>query len=141
MMSQDLGVGRLHVFCEYEERSLIPTGDECDYFEQKEYDTSCWNENGSLKSELYWKLRTQVSVGSCFLGSYENSYGIDPNSVCSFFEGYENFIDDKMKEEHGDDYCYELLFDDYDNETNLIAYVDMMFESPLTKDMSSIYHP
>lgn len=141
MMSQDLGVGRLHVFCEYEEMSLIPTGDECDHFEQKEYDESCWNDDGSLKTDCYWKLRKQVSVGSCFLGSYENSFDIDTNSVYDFFEGYENFIDEKMRNDYGDGYSYECLFDEYDNENNLLEYVDEMFESPLSKDMSCKYIP
>lgn len=141
LMSQDLGFGRLHVFCDYMETQITPSGGECDYFEQTEYDSSCWNDVGTLKADHYWKLRKQISVGSCFLGSYDNSYGIENRTVYDFFEGYENFIDEKMKSDHGDGYDYESLFDEYDNEDNLLEYVDEMFESPLTIEMSRRYHP
>lgn len=138
MMSQDLGVGRLHVFCEVQERSITPNGGECDHFDQTEYETQCWNDDGTMKEEYYWKLRQQITVGSCYLASYENQYGIDSEKVCNFFEGYESFLDEKMTNENGDEYCYESLFDMYDNEENLLEYVAMMYESPMKKKLYSM---
>lgn len=138
MMSHDLGVGRLHVFCEYQEMSLTPDGSECDDFEQKKYEDSCWNADGSFKTECYWKLRQQVTIGSCFMSSYENSYGLDPHRVSDFFEAYELFIDERILDNHGDkewDRNYEPLFEKYDTEATLLEFVNNDPEHRLTNEM------
>ena len=50
------------------------------------------------KSQL-WELRQEVIVNSVFLHDYENSFGYDKACVCSFFDGYYNFLWELAEEE------------------------------------------
>ena len=34
------------------------------------------------------KLRGEITIGSCFLGDYRNSFGIDTEEVRNFFDNY-----------------------------------------------------
>lgn len=135
LMSQDLGQGKLHIYCSYQDRQLVADQYECDDFEQVEYDTDCWDDNGVFKDEYYWKLRKQVTVGSIYYGSFDNRFGISNKAVLDFFEGYEEYLSEMMEEEHGADFCYEVLFSDYDNENNLLGYVGMFEEEIFTRDL------
>ena len=53
---------------------------------------------GTLNKEELWQLRQQVVVGSLYIADYTNNFNIDEKDVCNFFEGYESFIDELIKE-------------------------------------------
>lgn len=142
MMSQDLGICMFHVFCEYQETSLTPDGSKCDDYEQKEYEDSCWNADGSFKTGCYLKLRQQVTIGSCFMSSYENSCGLAPHRASDFFEAYKLFIDAKILYNHGDkelDWNYVPLFEKYDKEATLLEFLNNDPVRKLTRDMMRCY--
>ena len=83
-----------------------------------------------------------MTIGSCFMSSYENSYGLDPHKVSDFFEGYELFIDARILYNHGDkelDRNYDPLFDKYDTEATLLEFVNNDPEHRLTKEMLRSY--
>lgn len=64
---------------------------------------------GTLNKEELWQLRQQVVVGSMYIADYTNNFNIDEKDVCSFFEGYESYIDELIKENGKvDDYFNEF---------------------------------
>lgn len=65
----------------------------------------------NLTKEQIWQLRQQVVVGSLFLKDYENDFGFDKNFVCTFFDGYIEYL----QECFGADYDFEKC----DNINNL----------------------
>jgi hypothetical protein len=53
---------------------------------------------GTLNKEELWQLRQQCVVGSLYVVDYTNNFNIDEKDVCSFFEGYESYIDELIEE-------------------------------------------
>ena len=47
-----------------------------------------------LSREDWMKLRSEINLGSAFIGSYENSFGVDPNMLCDMCEMYLAEVDD-----------------------------------------------
>ena len=68
-----------------------------------------------------WKLRKEVCVNSLFLSDYENSFGIKEEEVCDFFNGYLDFLEEEMIEDHKDytDDMFWDLFNKYDTYHNV----------------------
>lgn len=68
------------------------------------------------------RLREDVRLGSVFVSDYENRYGLDPDMVCTFFDGFCDYIQELMEEDgfifttHNDFYD---TFDKYDTIENL----------------------
>ena len=79
----------------------------------EEYGVCCedcepYNTVYDLTHDELCQLRRQVSLGSCYLGDYRNKFGIDPNQVYTFCEGYGEEIgwdDDADTPEAFADYC------------------------------------
>lgn len=47
-----------------------------------------------LTKNQLWELRQEIVLNSLYLRDYYNSFGIDCNEVCGFFNGYvENLYD------------------------------------------------
>ena len=47
-----------------------------------------------LNKEQLKKLRSEISIGSCYRADYKNSFEIDEDEVCEYSEGYLDYIDD-----------------------------------------------
>ena len=50
--------------------------------------------DSELSYEDWLAVRNEISLGSVFIGSYENSFGIDPNLLCDMCEMYLSEVDD-----------------------------------------------
>ena len=77
-----------------------------------------------LTKENLWKLRKEIMLNSLYLSDYENSFGIDEEDLCYFFEGYLEDLEYLM-EENIENYFDEMFFDylgEYDTEDNLYSY-------------------
>jgi len=48
----------------------------------------------TLDSNQLWELRKEIVLNSLYISDYENSFHIDPNAVCDFFDGYLEFLSD-----------------------------------------------
>lgn len=51
-----------------------------------------------LTKEQLWKLRKEIMLGSIYIDDYKNSFGIEPQSVCNFFD---SFIEDAQQDDDG----------------------------------------
>lgn len=51
-----------------------------------------------LTKEQLWKLRKEITLGSIYVDDYKNSFGIEPQSVCNFFD---SFIEDAQQDDNG----------------------------------------
>ena len=47
-----------------------------------------------LSREDWMKLRSEINLGSVFVGGYDNSFGVDPNMLCDMCEMQLSEVDD-----------------------------------------------
>lgn len=93
-----------------------------------------------MSEENLWKLRQEIKLGSLFIADYRNSFGVDPHKVCDFFEGFLEFVEEKMREDYPsyDDKAFWELLPDYDTPEYLLDWYYCFEEDPLpvavTKD-------
>lgn len=73
------------------------------------------------------QLRKEIVLGSLFTNDYKNTFGINPNAVQDFFDGYLEYLAELMKEDGVIDGDYEK----YDTTDNLLAWYYMFDEDPL----------
>lgn len=60
----------------------------------------CFDENGWLKDEYLWPLRSQIILGSIFVSDYENNFGIKAEKVCDFFTSFwDSYCEERAKED------------------------------------------
>ena len=80
-----------------------------------------------------WKLRQEIPLGSLFFSNYRNSFEIDPRKVCDFFDGFLEFVEEKMREDHPgfDDKDFWELLPDYDTPEYLLDWYYCFEEDPL----------
>lgn len=73
--------------------------------------------------EDLWSLRQEITLNSLFMGDYQNSFGIEPESANAFFDSYVSYICE-LAEEDGkyDDRDILDIFADYDNPDNLYSW-------------------
>ena len=71
----------------------------------------------NLTKEQLWKLRQEIVLGSLYTHDYDNSFGIDPSAVCSFFD---SFIEDAQVDDFGKSIDREV--EEYDNAEDLYNY-------------------
>ena len=66
------------------------------------------------------RLRDDIVLNSLFIADYNNRYGIDPNDVCNFFDGYMSYLGELEKEKYGKELDnIEDFFNEFDNIENL----------------------
>ena len=84
------------------------------------------------KDEL-WALRQEIKLGSLFYADYRNSFGINTQPVCDFFDGYLEYLDEEMRETISgyDDARFFDHLPDYDNPENLWNWYGMFEADPL----------
>lgn len=66
------------------------------------------------------QLRNEITLNSLFLGDYKNSFGIDVEEVCNFFDSFLSWAYDKWKENHTEKAKCEIT--DLDTYVNLREY-------------------
>lgn len=85
------------------------------------------------KREL-WKLRQEITLGSYFLSDYENTFGFDKEQVCDFFDGYADYLQEIMREDHIPDSDFWNELEKYDNADNLYGWWLCFENAPLTRN-------
>ena len=80
-----------------------------------------------------WKLRQEIPLGSLFVADYRNGFGIDPHKVSDFFDGFQEFVEEAMREDHPgfDDKDFWELLPDYDTPEYLLDWYYCFEEDPL----------
>ena len=76
----------------------------------------------NLGPRQLWRLRLDVKLCSVFYGDYVNRYFLDIHAVCDFFDGYADYLQELMQEEHGENFDFYELLPEYDNKDNLYAW-------------------
>ena len=88
-----------------------------DILTSKQINESANIDVNNLTKEQLWKLRQEIVLGSLYTHDYDNSFGIDPSAVCSFFD---SFIEDAHVDDFGRPNDRET--EDYDNAEDLYDY-------------------
>lgn len=89
-----------------------------------------------MSEENLWKLRQEIKLGSLFIADYRNSFGVDPHKVCDFFDGFLEFVEEEMREDHPrfNDAAFWNLLPDYDTPEYLLDWYSCFEEDPLAAD-------
>lgn len=109
-----------------------------------EYDTDenlwnwycCFDEDPLPRPQLLTReqlnsLRELALDGSLYTGDYEDEFGIHPNTLENFFDGYSEYLMQLMLEDGYWEDEYDNLLSTYDTEENLWQYYCSM-DCPLT---------
>lgn len=71
------------------------------------------------------KLRSEITLNSLYLSDYKNSFGIDPHTVCDFFDGFIEYISDDYT---GADRDFWKFLKKSDTIENLWTYYNFLFD-------------
>ena len=87
-----------------------------------------------MNDEELNQLRNEIVLNSLYLSDYINSFGIDAERTCDFFDGYSEYISELMVEdgisESGFDDNYWKHLKEYDTIETLSEYYNYIVESP-----------
>lgn len=102
--------------------------------DEKEFIPKGFKENGEIKKEALIQLRKEITLGGMNIHHFTNSFNIDPTQVSIFFDGYMDYLYELMEEQGFDtpEQCNKV-WDNFDNDTNLIAWYNCHDEEPFTK--------
>ena len=78
---------------------------------------------GWLTDKALLQLRQEITLGSLFIADYNNSFGISPNQVCDFFDGYVSYLEEIADEQGGEAFSH-------DNDQNLLSWYGCFEENP-----------
>ena len=62
-----------------------------------------------LDEEQLKKLRSEISIGSCYLSDYENSFELDTKEVSGYAEAYDEYISDENLEDTPQEFADYML--------------------------------
>ena len=86
-----------------------------------------------LTKEQLHQLRREIILGSLYISDYRNSFGIDPNTVCDFFDSFLSYLNSEMERDvpnYNDAQFFDLL-PAYDNAEELWEWYSSYEEDPL----------
>ncbi|MBO5958037.1 MAG: hypothetical protein J6Q39_10840, partial [Bacteroidales bacterium] len=73
-----------------------------------------------LTSAELSKLRSEIILNSLYIADYKNSFGFNPNHICTFFNGYVSYLEELAEESGYDDWNDIIhMFNIYDTKENL----------------------
>ena len=73
------------------------------------------------------RLRDDIVLNSLFILDYRNRYGLEPHTVCNFFDGYMDYLADLEKEKYGKELDnINDFFNEFDTIDNLWEYYCMV---------------
>ena len=75
-----------------------------------------------LTSGDLWQLRQEIVLNSLFVADYNNSFGFAADSVCTFFDGYVDYLGELAIESGYDNVPFLEMLDKYDSEDNLFTW-------------------
>ena len=89
---------------------------------------------GWITDKALLELRSDIVLNSLFISDYENRFGIEPEEVCNFFNGYIEYLEELAEEDNfdfeGDN--WEVFIVTYDTDTNLRGWYGCHDENPFT---------
>lgn len=69
------------------------------------------------------KLRKEIVLNSLYISDYDNSFGFNPNHICTFFDGYVSYLEELAEEDGYTEWDNIFkMFNLYDTEENLYAW-------------------
>lgn len=90
-----------------------------------------------MTKQMLWRLRQEISLNSMYYSDYRNSLSIDEHTVCDFFDGYLEYLNEIMQEQipaYDDAEFFDWL-SAYDNADNLWNWYGCFEDDPLPLDI------
>ena len=79
------------------------------------------------------QLRNEIILNSLYVADYQNSFGYTAESVCNFFDGYMEYLEELATEQYGNGRSLEEIFS-FDNAENLSAWYGCFDVCPFQRD-------
>lgn len=67
------------------------------------------------------QLRNEIVLNSLYISDYNNSFNIDPHSVCDFFDGFISYMEE-LTSEINPNITYDEMFEKCDNTETLFEW-------------------
>ena len=67
------------------------------------------------------QLRKEIVLNSLYISDYNNSFNIDPHSVCDFFDGFISYMEE-LASEINPNITYDEMFETLDNTETLFEW-------------------
>lgn len=75
-----------------------------------------------LTSSELWKLRDEITLNSIYIADYRNSFRFNAKDICTFFDGYVDYLFELAEEDKFPTDDEIAVFDKYDTEDNLYSW-------------------
>ncbi len=102
-------IGTLIAYVDYESEDLFVIDIDGEW---KVFDSTDWDYRmkiSDLAFDELVELRKQVCVGSMYIGDYTNCYGIPPSELCTFCDGYLEFIEEEGYKDTPEEFANYLM--------------------------------
>lgn len=89
---------------------------------------------GWLTEKALIELRKDIVLNSIYVSDYKNRFKIEPEEVCSFFNGYIEYLEEIAEEDNFDfdNEGWSAFIDKYDTDKNLLGWYGCHDENPFT---------
>ena len=90
---------------------------------------------GWLTDKGLLELRSDIVLNSLYISDYSNRFGIEPEEVYTFFDGYISYLEELAEEDNFDfdTEGWETFIVAYDTDTNLRGWYGCFAENPFTQ--------
>lgn len=90
-----------------------------------------------LNAKQLQSLRQQILFCSLFISDYKNTFNISPVSVCDFFDGYAEYLQELMQADgkDGNNKFFDYV-DEYDTPQHLTEYKQYIYSC--TEDLKAL---
>ena len=85
-----------------------------------------------MERDALWQLRKEIVLNSLFMSDYRNSFGFTTRSVCDFFDGYVEYLEELATEQYGNACSLDQIFE-FDNAENLFDWYGCFDSCPFQK--------
>ena len=85
-----------------------------------------------MNKNALWQLRCEIMVNSLCVSDYQNSFDFTPESVCDFFDGYVEYLEELATERYGNGCSLDQIFE-FDNAENLCDWYGCFDRCPFQK--------
>jgi len=87
-----------------------------------------------MNRNTLWQLRNEIILNSLYVADYQNSFGYTPQSVCDFFDGYMEYLEELATEQYGSCCSLEQIFS-FDNPDNLYNWYGCFELCPFQREV------
>jgi hypothetical protein len=87
-----------------------------------------------MNKNTLWQFRNEIVLNSLLMSDYHNSFGFTSESVCDFFDGYMEYLEQLATEQYGSGCSIEQIFS-FDTPDNLYNWYGCFELCPFKREV------